>query len=1239
MTLPLTDVRPLPDHEDRECIRTSLDETLIVEAAAGTGKTTALIGRIVATLAAGRARIDEIAAVTFTEKAAGELKLRLREDLERAYRQALTGAPAEAARLAEALAHLEEAHISTIHGFCADLLRERPLEAGVDPRFEVLMEPAAMLLLDQAFDAWLRQALEAPGEGLRRILRRRSRSLDEGGVIDQLRRAVGALAEWRDFPAPWRREPFDRAEGISACLAAIRTFAELSASPSNGKDNLYVDTEPIRRFARHHLADPSVMAHASTIGAGAEREAGHRSDGVTPITAPGFARDDDALEAALLDLARERSALQPRTGSSRTYGAGVDRAAVRAAHEALCDALTVFVEASEADIAACLQQELWPCLARYERLKQEQGALDFVDLLLRTRELIVRDRSVRADFQRRFARIFVDEFQDTDPIQAEILTLLAADDPDVTDWRAARLVPGKLFIVGDPKQAIYRFRRADVGTYWAVRELILAQPKSRACQLRACFRIVPSLQHAINAAFEPVMRGQLAEEQASYVALEPVRDDPAEQPTLVALPVPRPYAKRYVSAQAIEASLPDAVGAFVAWLVQDSGWTVAETGPDGVERRVPVQARHVALLFRRFVSWGEDVTRPYLDALEARGVPHLLVGGRTFRQREEVEALRVTLAAIERPDDELSVYASLRSLLFAIPDHVLLAYRAAAPTRRLDPWHPLDPATPEAQAAEQAVQVGDGVVGGTFADVVEALALIRRLHARRNRVPAHETVHAVLGATRAHAALALRPGGDQALANALHIVELARQYEAAGGLSFRGFVEQLDDERLTDASEAPLLEEGSDGVRLMTVHKAKGLEFPVVVLADITCGLTGRTAGRYLDASRGLCAQRLAGCTPHELLEQAPLEMARERAEAHRLAYVAATRARDLLVVPAVGDDPYPGEKHGERWIDVLNPVLYPPLDARRHPRPAPGCPEFSGDTVLERPDFALPGPTTVLPGAFTMGQDGAMYDVVWWDPQQLHLDATLVFGKRQLAMVERLPTDERVREGLAEEAAWNEARRAAREAGARPQHDVVRVTTAAAARTAAAAGATAPDGTEGVPAEIAPDAAIDVVSAGVRGARPRGRAFGALVHDVLSVVPLDAGRDAVRALAQLQARLAPPSEDAAIPPDDDEALAAVTDAVVAALAHPLLSRAREAARRGACRREWPLMLRLDDGRLVEGTLDLAFEEPSGWTVVDFKTDEPGEASLDVYRRQVALYCRALRTASARPVTGVILQV
>src|SRR6266536_1246156 len=191
--------------------------------------------------------------------------------------------------------------------------------------------------------------------------------------------------------------------------------------------------------------------------------------------------------------------------------------------------------------------------------------------------------------------------------------------------------------------------------------------------------------------------------------------------------------------------------------------------------------------------------------------------------------------------------------------------------------------------------------------IADALRLLQQLHLRRHYRPVADTIGRLLAETRAHVGLILRPAGEQALANVLHVAELARQYEVGGGISFRGFIEDLRAAAATEAAEAPILEEGSDGVRLMTVHKAKGLEFPVVILADLTCRLSRNDASRHLDVERGLCAMRIGGWAPHDVHEHEAEEVARDEAEGVRLAYVAATRARDLLVVPALGDGEWEG--------------------------------------------------------------------------------------------------------------------------------------------------------------------------------------------------------------------------------------------------------------------------------------------------------------------------------------------
>src|SRR6185312_5021386 len=370
--------------------------------------------------------------------------------------------------------------------------------------------------------------------------------------------------------------------------------------------------------------------------------------------------------------------------------------------------------------------------------------------------------------------------------------------------------------------------------------------------------------------------------------------DDESQPAVVALPVPKPYGRRgfgalKAAAKAVESSLPDAVAGLIAWLTQDDrGWTVVERDNDGNETRVRLAPRHIAVLFRRFTSFGEDITRPYVDAIEARGIPHLLVGGKAFHGREEVEAIRAALAAIEWPDDELSVFATLKGPLFAIDDEHLFEFRS-----RYGTFHPFR-VPPELGGNSGQELALAGAPTTHLVAIADALRLLQKLHRGRNYRPVADTIGRLLDDTRAHVGFILRPAGEQALANVLHVAELARQYEAAGGISFRGFIDELQRAaQSTEAAEAPILEEGSDGVRLMTVHKAKGLEFPVVILADLTCRMSRNDASRYLDPERGLCAIRLGGWAPHELHDHEAEGVARDEAEGVRLAYVAATRARD----------------------------------------------------------------------------------------------------------------------------------------------------------------------------------------------------------------------------------------------------------------------------------------------------------------------------------------------------------
>ncbi|MFN2532841.1 MAG: UvrD-helicase domain-containing protein, partial [Pyrinomonadaceae bacterium] len=907
---------------------------------------------------------------------------------------------------------------------------------------------------------------------------------------------------------------------------------------------------------------------------------------VTRIEMLGQPRDYDGIEARLFGFLSGWG--RAKDWKAYYVNDGFDADALRDRREALKLRVEQFIAKAGADLAPRLREELWPVIDEFERLKERAGYLDFLDLLVRTRNLIRDNRDVRIDLQRRFTHVFIDEFQDTDPLQAEMLMLLAADNPDEYDWRRVRPTPGKLFIVGDPKQSIYRFRRADVALYQEVKRQIIACGGALV-DLNVSFRSVPEIQRAVNAAFAPVMTE--SDTQADYVALAASRSGCDTQPAIIALPVSHPYGDYgKVVKWEIDQSLPEDVAAFVNWLINESGWTITERGR--ADERVPLEARHVCLLFRRLRHYSTDVTRGYVQALESYQIPHLLVGGSSFHSREEIEAIRNSLTSIEWPDDELAAFATLRGPLFALTDAQLLSYRTICGTLHLFKQPPDD-------------------LPSSLVEVVDALAILRELHRSRNHRPIAQTIQTLLALTRAHAGFANWSTGEQALANIMRLMDMARRAEKNGVVSFRSFVNWLDEQAESgDVGDAPIMEEGVDGVRIMTVHKAKGLEFPVVILCDITAK-DSREPSKWVDQATGLSAMQLAGCMPIEVQEHAEEELQIEKEEAARILYVGTTRARDLLVVCAVGDEPNDG------WLQTLDPVLYPKESSSFSPETnePDGCPAFGNDTVADRPQNAFRKLGSVSPGLHH--PRAGEHRVVWWDPAVLQPGTENRSGTK---LTDYLKEDEdrvRSQEGLRAHDEWQRNRALVREKAIAPQWRIMTAT----------AQVMTP-----VTAEVA-KREVQVIPVQIDYSRSHGKRFGTLVHSVLSLISLNAAPTAIEAAAYTQGRVLGATE---------QEIVNATEIVTGALSQPLLRKAALAEANGNCRREVAIAMTLDDGTIVEGIVDLAFldEEQEGhWTVVDYKTDFEISGRFDEYREQVGLYAEAIRRATGQPTEAFLLRL
>ena len=794
---------------------------LLLDAGAGSGKTSVLVERFARSVLEDGIEVGAILTITFTEKAAAEMRERIRARLRELDAD-------EAARATEG------AFISTIHGFCARVLRAHALAAGFDPAFVVLDAPDADRLADQAFD-----------EALEELARHEPRTIDliAGYGAGGLRSAI--LQVHGELRSRGQRRP---------------ALPGLPPAP---------DLEALRSELR--VARAAVAAELGAI------------DGLT--SHPPAPKPPAKVIEALVRLERCEELLEvddPWPGDLWAVGlpGGNGAALCTEACQRYTEVLTAFRAASEHRRAVrvhdLLDRLVHLFAERYAGAKRAVSGLDFEDLELECRELLRTDAELRERYRARFTRIMVDELQDTNQVQLELIELLAGSN---------------LFTVGDAQQSVYGFRHADVELFER-RGAALGEVGARVT-LDTNFRSRPEILDVINGVFER----ELAER---FRPLLGGRDEaPADEPLVELLIADKgadwameglgaPW--RVAEARALAARLERLLG----------------SGFPPTHPQATIAPRDVVLLTRATTD-----LRVYERALEDRGIPTYVIGGRGYWAHPQVIDMVSYLAALANPRDEESLYTVLVSPLVGVSADALVVLASTARSRRVDPWRVLrDP-----EGAFDELGDGDRDFLGRFAD---RFAIEREVAARSGGggggAGIESLIERAIDQTGYDLAVLAMPGGQRRLANVRKLMRLAREHEAAHGPDLRGFLDLVTRRARSGVgtggagdggsreSEAPVEGEALDAVRLMTIHRAKGLEFEVVCVADLGRGPRWRAElmriGR--DGRFGLRLAEPGTGRRESALDYRALGEERQAAEAgeeRRLFYVAMTRARERLIL------------------------------------------------------------------------------------------------------------------------------------------------------------------------------------------------------------------------------------------------------------------------------------------------------------------------------------------------------
>jgi len=850
--------KELIDQKARKKIVKELNCNILVEASAGSGKTSSLIHRMAALIKSGKFKVDEIVAITFTRKAAIELKERFQQKIEDSFRE--TEDEKEKGYLREALSNLEQCYLGTIHSFCARLLRERPIEAGLDPEFAELDDLDDTLLKENAWERYLLNLKIKESPSLIH--------LEELGVKpSELVNCYKTICTFPEVKPSFQASP---KPNLKEAIKEIISFSDEASQyipdeePKMGYDKLQEAVLSVKRmkgFYDYIKEDYNKIKLLENFS---------KSEKVTLNRWTSKEKAKEYRDSLVLEL--QERVINPILQQWREY----------------CYADTI--------------KFVLPAVEYYHELRQKVLMLNFQDLLLKTSYLLRDYPEVRQYFQQKYRCLLVDEFQDTDPIQAEIIFYLTGQDFYEKNWQKLIPRPGSLFVVGDPQQSIYRFRRADIAIYNLVKELI-EKSGGGVLKFQANFRSLYSIGSYLNPIFEELFSSGQGKFQAVYSPMQTVwEDNPQYLSGIRQLIISKERNKSDTirqDAQSIARIIRDMV---------DRGFKLVRTEEEikaGISTLVSYKDFMILLRYKG----GMDI---YARTLAEYGIPFTVSGYTSLNESYQIKELLKLFRLMRDIENQVLLIAVLRGIFFGFSDDDLYQFKEASG---------------EFDFYEKIPEELNFKLKENFD---RAFCQLRQFHLWTQKLPPVTAMEKIIIDSGLLPHSCLEGYNLNKCGELYSILERLRKAEAGEVIGFALMVDQL--EKMLEAGieeELDIMTE-ENTVRIMNLHKAKGLESPVVFLA-IPYNTSIHEPTYYIERmgqepyghflvcrsnayNKGK-GKRLA--QPKNWENYCQFEVSYNEAEDIRLLYVAATRAKNLLVISSLN---YKSNKNNP-WLPLLKNI------------------------------------------------------------------------------------------------------------------------------------------------------------------------------------------------------------------------------------------------------------------------------------------------------------------------------